>query len=1481
MIESDTTWTLAESPYVLTSNVLIMEGATLTIEPGVEIRFAGYYGLAVMGTLNATGSAANPILFTSDSASPSSGDWHSIRSNGDGARIILVHAIVEYPYIGVFDEDGSETDILIDQSIIRHFSQYGIHFSNDDPNCVITNSEIQGSGDNYWGYGIYGQESYWSWDWNDPYFLIRIENNTISETHRGLYLYFDGRINVTVSGNNITGNRYGAEVYGYTRPYNSLFVSGNSIVENEEYGLRLSGGLHDGGYFVVSDNVISSNGRGLELDMWDSHGFVNITQNVITGNDVGIYGVRSEASSCFDIRFNDIFNNTGYDFELAQSGDWNATYNYWGTVNATLIEEHIYDFYDEFTLGTVRYNPAISVSISAQIELDESTVSDGRCDVNSTQKVYFHLKQVRMNRSSAVTSGIIYVNGTGHSVNSTGWVSLEVTSSAVGRETWTVTGVDCGGITEYTQTASNPVIIWDMVEVYQGGVSPSELVVNEAGTVWYQARYGYDGANFVAPQGLLYVNGSTCSWNPLEERWELEVAHQEEAGYVYQVSGIQDTLHGLSVWQTPVGTVMITVLQTRARVLTITVDGSGMTDPSPGVYSHQYGDEIQIDAIPDPTWVLDHWSLDGVDIGSDDPLTLIIRLNQTLTAVFKTDDWPMFHHDLGHSGYSSAAAPIVNTTLWISDESSSIYSSPAVADGVVFVSSRLPAAVYALNESTGIVLWSRSFGGNVESSPAVARGRVFFGCNDRYVYSLNSSTGSTIWSYSTGDDMSSSPAVADGKVFISSYSGKLYALDESTGELLWIHTRDPGEVFLWSSPAVDMGSVYIGSSAAEGGKVLAVNMTTGNLIWSYVTEGTWIYSSPAVAEGRVYVGGYDSMKAYCLDASSGELLWSYDMPGSIWSSPAVIHDRVFIGVFGEPGSSGHVYALNSTTGDLIWMFNATNLVYSSPAVADGKVYAGSGYDYGACEFFALDEESGSLIWKYSLSDSVHSSPAVADGMVFTSIDDGKIICFGSSDEIVIDSSRVSDSRCDVGSVQKVYFHASWSNGSTASDGIIFVDGIGYEMNSSGWVSLVATSSSISMETWTVTGVAINGVTNFTQASPDPTIIWDKIQVYDGGAIPQELEVREVSVIWFKARYMYDSSTLDDAKGVLRVGDSLATWDDLEGRWELSVTQSIEGDYYYSVGSVDDDLYELTGLEDAVGSVQVTFTSEVVVPSRGWSIPLDISARDYSSDVVFGLVEEATYGFDAAVDMIAPPDPPAGILSYFHYPENPSYLQKLTSSYLPVAYPANWTLKVKSVDVTGQASIKWYPWDIEKIPDNYTVTLNTPTGDVNMRETSLYDWVVQSSSEYIFTIDVTFESTEVDVTIVLSPGWNMVSIPVELDDPSADTVLTGISFYQLVSWSGTGYTAATEFEVGQGYWLLVLYETSFTVTGAPLEEVTLNLSPGWTLVGGPNHAITASEVFSGFYQLYTWSGSGYVVASEFEPGIGYWALVLVESEILLE
>ena len=138
------------------------------------------------------------------------------------------------------------------------------------------------------------------------------------------------------------------------------------------------------------------------------------------------------------------------------------------------------------------------------------------------------------------------------------------------------------------------------------------------------------------------------------------------------------------------------------------------------------------------------------------------------------DWWPMFHHDLTHTGHSTSTVPNTNQTLWNYTTGLDVESSPAVADGIVYVGS-WDGNVYGLNASTGALIWNYTTESYVESSPAVAGGAVFVGSTDGNFYALNASTGALIWTYASGEVLKSSPAVADGIVYVGSYGGKVFA----------------------------------------------------------------------------------------------------------------------------------------------------------------------------------------------------------------------------------------------------------------------------------------------------------------------------------------------------------------------------------------------------------------------------------------------------------------------------------------------------------------------------------------------------------------------------------------------------------------------------------------------------------------------------------------------------------------------------------
>lgn len=58
------TWTLSESPYEIQGGIYVANGTTLTIEPGVVVRFNTTERFEIYGCLLAEGTEQNSITFT-------------------------------------------------------------------------------------------------------------------------------------------------------------------------------------------------------------------------------------------------------------------------------------------------------------------------------------------------------------------------------------------------------------------------------------------------------------------------------------------------------------------------------------------------------------------------------------------------------------------------------------------------------------------------------------------------------------------------------------------------------------------------------------------------------------------------------------------------------------------------------------------------------------------------------------------------------------------------------------------------------------------------------------------------------------------------------------------------------------------------------------------------------------------------------------------------------------------------------------------------------------------------------------------------------------------------------------------------------------------------------------------------------------------------------------------------------------------------
>jgi len=309
--------------------------------------------------------------------------------------------------------------------------------------------------------------------------------------------------------------------------------------------------------------------------------------------------------------------------------------------------------------------------------------------------------------------------------------------------------------------------------------------------------------------------------------------------------------------------------------------------------------------------------------------------------------------------------------LWVFTCEDEVRSTPAVSEGVVYVSS-YDHNLYALDAKTGKFLWKYATDGGLASSPCVWKDRVFVGSEDRLLYCINTQTGRIVWTCPTQGCVRSSPRVEYNHVFFGSDDHHLYAVNVQTGRVAW---KFEVEGAVRSRPAVGDEAVYFGS---EDGSIYAVDMR-GTLRWRFITKRA-VTSSPALHEGVIYIGSGDHI-VYALDIRSGWALWRFRTGKPVISSPAVWKDTVFV------GSVDHcVYGIDARTGRQVWKFTTDNQVTSSPAVLEGTVYFGS---VDGC-VYSVDARTGALRWRFRTGGPVTSSPAAVGGEIYIGSTDHRV-----------------------------------------------------------------------------------------------------------------------------------------------------------------------------------------------------------------------------------------------------------------------------------------------------------------------------------------------------------------------------------------------------------------------------------------------------------------------------------------------------------
>ena len=170
------------------------------------------------------------------------------------------------------------------------------------------------------------------------------------------------------------------------------------------------------------------------------------------------------------------------------------------------------------------------------------------------------------------------------------------------------------------------------------------------------------------------------------------------------------------------------------------------------------------------------------------------------------------------------------------------------------------------------------------------------------------------------------------------------------------------------------------------------------------------------------------------------------------------------------------------------------------------------------------------------------------------------------------------------------------------------------------------------------------------------------------------------------------------------------------------------------------------------------------------------------------------------------------------------------------------------------------------------TLNT----LAMEEATLMEYGLewddtQEASDHLPRVfDITLN--DLDIGVDFNAGWNLVGLPLEVDDAYYQILFPESVEGTLYSFDGV-YVQENELLHGSGYWLLFENSGNVTIIGNGLNQLIIELNQGWNLISGisielplesvedPENLIIPGTVYS-FENVY-------VQADSFQPGNGYW------------
>lgn len=381
---------------------------------------------------------------------------------------------------------------------------------------------------------------------------------------------------------------------------------------------------------------------------------------------------------------------------------------------------------------------------------------------------------------------------------------------------------------------------------------------------------------------------------------------------------------------------------------------------------------------------------------------------------------------------------------------------------------------------------------------------------------------------------------------------------------------------IYTQPIRDDGRVVISAIGAseDTGQLVGLG-TDGVEQWSQSLPLS-VLSTPTIRNGRLFHATPESVTARSM--RDGSIEWSVELANSVFCSPLVVDDTIFLGT-----RTGTLQALSVDDGSDRWSTTLSGVVSATPAANDDFVVAGT--DDGTVA--GLEIENGDVGWRRNIGEPVRCPVTITENLALIATEAGRLRAL------------------DLESGQQ-----QWSTDSErpSAGSPVFVDGICY-WNRESRVSAINVADGT--EQWTV---RTDGYTALNHVSPSPVATEKTLYVTTGQTTVYALDRSDGSERWtFTPPSEANVVSLAVGAGRLYIGTDQGTLYVLSGR----TNRRPEPSFTYvprDPNPGDEITFDASGSHDPDGSIEAyrwDFDDDEEFESNGETISRTFEEGDYS------------------------------------------------------------------------------------------------------------------------------------------------------------------------------------------------------------------------------------------------------------------------------